>query len=105
MRALLGITVTRLWQLATVSADGTVPLPGILALEAPAGFVTLSYAQEGLSCRGLVRREDIRWDAEPDLAMDNPGDEEWLTLVPLDARADRVSATMNLVLTEQQQRI
>lgn len=37
--------------------------------------------------------------------MDNPGDEEWLTLVPLDARADRVSATMNLVLTEQQQRI
>lgn len=49
--------------------------------------------------------EDIRWDAEPDLAMDNPGDEEWLTLVPLDARADRVSATMNLVLTEQQQRI
>lgn len=163
VRALLGVTVTRLWQLATVSADGTIPLPGILVLESPAGFVTLSYAQEGLSCRGLVRREDIRWDAEPDLAMDNRGDEEWLSLVPLEdganvpelplfiesvtgwfgsgayrdvfaliltgrgrslvimttddfdlrcatreearARADKVAANMNLVLTEQEQRL
>jgi hypothetical protein len=87
VRALLGITVTGLWQLATVSADGTIPLPGTLVLESPAGFVTLSYAQEGLFCRGLVRREDIRWNTEPDLAMDSRGDEEWLSLVPLEDRA------------------
>ncbi|SDJ38746.1 hypothetical protein SAMN05192558_10928 [Actinokineospora alba] len=94
-RALLGVTVTGLWQLATVSADGTIPLPGTLVLESPAGFVTFSCAQEGLSCRGLVPREEIRWNTEPDLAMDSRGDEEWLSLVPLEA------ANLNLVLTEQ----
>ncbi|ONI91575.1 hypothetical protein ALI22I_08120 [Saccharothrix sp. ALI-22-I] len=88
-RSLLGATVTGLWQLAAVSDDGTIPLPGELALETDTGFVTLSCTQEGLSCREPVRRDEIRWDTEPDLAMDNLGDaEEWLGLVPLEDRAN-----------------
>jgi hypothetical protein len=82
-RSLLGTAVTEIWQLAAVSADGTTPLPGVLVIATNTGFVTLSYTQEGLSCRGSARREEIRWDAEPDLVMGNDGTaEEWLDLVP-----------------------
>jgi hypothetical protein len=83
--ALLGVTVNALWRLAAVSADGAIPLPGTLVADTDRGFVTLSYAQEGLSCRGPARRDEIRWDTEPDLAMGAGTAEEWLDLVPLEA--------------------
>jgi hypothetical protein len=87
--SLLGATVTGLWHVAAVSEDGTIPLPGTLVLETKTGFVTLTYTQEGLSCRDSTRREEIRWDAEPDLEMGNPGNaEEWLDLAPLEDRLD-----------------
>lgn len=82
---LLGATVTGLWQLAAVSDDGTIPLPGTLALETGAGFVLLHYTQEGLTCRGPVPRHELRWDTEPWLPMGRSGDaEEWLELVPFE---------------------
>ena len=88
-RSLLGATVTELWQLAAVSADASIVLPGILVLATNTGFVTLSYTQEGLSCRCSVRREEIRWDTEPDLPMGDPGNvEEWLALAPLEDRVN-----------------
>ncbi|MEJ2854139.1 MULTISPECIES: hypothetical protein [unclassified Saccharothrix] len=84
-RALLGVTVNAVWRLAAVSEDGAIPLPGTLVLDTDRGFVTLSYAQEGLSCRGPGRRDEIRWDTEPDLAMRGAhAAEEWLDLVPLE---------------------
>lgn len=83
-RRLLGVTVTELWRLITVSADGTIPLLGTLVLVTNTGFVTLSYTQEGLSCRGPVRRGEILWDTEPDLAMGKSENaDEWLDLAPL----------------------
>jgi hypothetical protein len=86
-RSLLGATVTEVWQLAAVSDEGTIPLPGELVLESDRGFVTLSYTQGGLSCRDSVRREEVRWPTEPDLVMGYDGTaEEWLGLVPV---ADR----------------
>lgn len=85
--ALLGVTVNALWRLAAVSTDGTIPLPGTLVPDTDRGFVTLSYAQEGLSCRGPVRRGEIRWDTEPALAMGAGSAEEWLDLVPLEDSA------------------
>lgn len=88
-RSLLGTTVTGLWQLAAVSADGMIPLPGALVLATTAGFVTLSYTQEGLSCRDSVRRDEIRWDTESGLTMGNPENgEEWLALTPFEDRID-----------------
>jgi hypothetical protein len=84
-RCLLGITVTRLWHLSAVSDDGVIPLPGQLVLGTDIGFVTLSYTQEGLSCRRRGRRSDVRWDTEPDLAMGRSENaEEWLELTPLE---------------------
>jgi hypothetical protein len=84
-RRLLGVTVTGLWRLITVSTDGTIPLLGELVLETDTGFVTLSYTQEGLSCQGPVGRSEIRWATEPDLTMGRSADaEEWLDLAPLD---------------------
>lgn len=80
---LLGTTVTGLWQLAAVSDDGTIPLPGELVPEIEGGFVSLSCTQGGLSCRGPSPRHDVRWDTEPWLAMGRSEDaEEWLELVP-----------------------
>jgi hypothetical protein len=68
-----------------VSTDGTIPLLGELVLETGTGFVTLSYTQGGLSCRGPVQRSEIRWATEPDLAVGRSADaEEWLDLAPLD---------------------
>ena len=88
-RSLLGATVTGLWQLTAVSTDGTIPLPGTLVLETNVGFVTLSYTQGGLSCQGPVRRAEIHWDTEPDLAMDPAGNvEEWLGLAPFEGRTN-----------------
>lgn len=82
---LLGTTVTVLWRLAAVSDDGTIPLPGELVLETDRGFVSLSYTQEGLSCRGPSPRQDVRWDTEPWLAMGRSSDaEEWLELVEVE---------------------
>jgi hypothetical protein len=84
-RSLLGATVTGLWQMTAVSTDGTIPLPGTLALETDTGFVTLFYGQNGLLVRPPVRRDEIRWDTEPELVMGNPGNaEEWLGLTVLD---------------------
>jgi hypothetical protein len=80
---LLGVTVLELWQLTTVSSDGSIPLPGTLVLETGIGFITLQYSQDGLSCQGPSNRAEIRWDMEPDLAMGRSGDaEEWLDLTP-----------------------
>lgn len=79
---LLGATVHELWQLAAVSDDGTIPLPGELVLETGTGFVSLSYTQDGLACRGPSRRQDLRWATEPWLAMGRGDAEEWLELVP-----------------------
>jgi hypothetical protein len=85
--SLLGATVTEVWQLAAVSDDGTIALPGELVLASSTGFVSLSYVQGGLSRRESTRREEIRWDTEPDLAMGGDGTaEEWLDLVPLEDR-------------------
>jgi hypothetical protein len=82
---LLGVTVLRLWRLAAVSDDGTIPLPGTLALETSAGFVLLHYTQDGLTCRGPDPRHELRWDTEPWLTMGRTGDaEEWLELVPFE---------------------
>jgi hypothetical protein len=82
-RPLLGATVTGLWRLVTVSADGSIPLLGTLVPETDNGFVVLSYSQDGLSCRGPMPRAEIRWDTEPDLPMGQSGDvEEWLDLAP-----------------------
>ncbi len=82
---LLGATVHRLWQLAAVSDDGTIPLPGHLALETGDGFVTLSCTQEGLWCHGPSPRQDVRRDSEPWPAMGwAEGADEWLDLVPPD---------------------
>jgi hypothetical protein len=81
--ALLGVTVCGLWRVITVSTDGTIPLPGVLALQTNAGFVTLSYTQQGLSCDGPTRRTEIRWATEPHLAMGAADAEEWLDLAPL----------------------
>jgi hypothetical protein len=86
VRRLLGVTVTGLWQLAAVSDDGVIPLPGELVLETGTGFVSLSYNQDELSCRGPSPRRDLRWETEPWLEMYRSGEaEEWLELVPLDA--------------------
>lgn len=81
-RPLLGLTVNRLWRLAAVSEGTTIPLPGTLVLDSDLGFATLSYAQEGLTCRGPSSRDGIRWDTEPDLTTSRE-DDEWLDLVPL----------------------
>ena len=81
------MTVSGQWRVVTASADGTIPLSGLLTLETDAGFVTLSYTQQGLSCRGPTRRSEIGWDTEPHLAMGRAGDvEEWLDLEPIDDR-------------------
>ncbi|GAB1516305.1 hypothetical protein [Actinophytocola sp. KF-1] len=79
---LLGTTVTGLWQLAAVSDDGVIPLPGELVLETDAGFVSLSYRQDGLACTGPVDRADVRWGTEPWLTMGRADADEWLELVP-----------------------
>lgn len=84
-RRLLGVSVTRLWRLVTVSPEAIIPLLGTLVLETEAGFVTLSYTQQGLSCHGPMPRSDIRWNTEPDLPMGRtPDAEEWLDLGPLE---------------------
>ncbi|WP_433014032.1 hypothetical protein [Kribbella sp. CA-294648] len=96
-RALLGVTATALWRLAAGSEDAAIPLPGTLVFETDRGFVTLSYAQKGLSCRGPMRRDEIRWDTEPDLAMRGARNtEEWLDLVPL-AEAPALPLVVQLV--------
>ena len=87
-RRLLGATVTGLWRVVTVSDDGVIPLLGELALETDTGFVQLSYTQDGLAYAGPVRRTEIRWSTESDLAMDRSRQaEEWLDLVPLTERS------------------
>jgi hypothetical protein len=87
-RRLLGVTVTGLWRLSTVSTDGAIPLPGELVLETGTGFVSLSHTQQGLSCRGPVPRPDIGWATEPDLTMGrSEGAGEWLDLARLDQPA------------------
>lgn len=84
-RALLGVTTNGLWCLAAVTEDGSITLPGTLVLDTDRGFVTLCYAQEGLTSRGPSRKDEIRWETEPDLTMGRTGDaEEWLDLVPLE---------------------
>jgi hypothetical protein len=80
-RRLLGVTVTRLWRLVTVSDDATIALLDTLVLDTEAGFVSLFYTQQGLSCQGPMPRNEIRWDTEPDLPMGRaPDAEEWLDL-------------------------
>lgn len=88
-RRLLGVTVLELWRVTAVSADGRIPLLGTLVLETGTGFVTLQYTQDGLSCQGPLRRDEIRWNTEPDLAMGRSGGaEEWLDLVPLEDQSN-----------------
>ncbi|MFB9831521.1 hypothetical protein [Actinoallomurus acaciae] len=75
---LAGITITALWRLVAVSADGAIPLRGTLVLETPEGCFLLFYAQEGFTISGPSPRSALRWPAEPDLSMDDRGAEEWL---------------------------
>ncbi|QIS03717.1 hypothetical protein F5X71_16540 [Nocardia brasiliensis] len=60
-------------------------MTGTVVLESEGGFVTLSYSQRGLSVRGPERRDEIRWDTEPELRSGDRGEaEEWIELIPLE---------------------
>jgi hypothetical protein len=88
-RRLLGVNVVALWRLATVSDDGSAPLPDALVVQANTGFVTLSHGRSGLTCRGAERRDEIRLGTEPDLLVGRSDRaEEWLDLVPPADRSD-----------------